>query len=74
MSHSVPRLLTPGRLAEELDVGLPRVLHILATRRHIQPVARAGILRLYSRDVIRLVRHEINAIDARKAGRGGCDE
>lgn len=67
----VPKLLTPGRIAEELGVALPRVQHVLATRRHIIPAARAGILRLYRRDAIALIRHELNAIDARRSVRGG---
>ena len=48
-----------------------RVLHVLATRPHIKPVARAGILRLYRADVVAMVRHELNAIDARRA-KGGA--
>ena len=67
---SVPALLTPGRLAGELGVPLHRVLHILRTREHIQPRARAGQVRLYSRDAISLVRHELRAQDARRGGKG----
>lgn len=62
----VPQLLTPGVIATELGVPLHRVLHVLATREHIKPTARAGTLRLYSRDAVALVRHEINAIEARR--------
>jgi hypothetical protein len=62
----IPSLLTPGRLADELGVSLPRVLYVLATRRHISPAARAGTLRLYSRKAVAMVRHELNAIDARR--------
>lgn len=66
-----PRLLTPGRIAEAVNAPLSRVLHILATRHHIRPAARAGILRLYERDAIAQVRHELSAIDARRQGRKG---
>ena len=67
MRHpGLPSLLTPGRLAGELGVPLPRVLYVLATRRHISPAARAGTLRLYHRKAVAMVRHELNAIEARR--------
>jgi hypothetical protein len=69
-THSVPNLFTPGVIAAELDAPLHRVLHILATRRHIRPVARAGMLRLYDRRTVAMVRHELNAIDARRCRKG----
>ncbi len=73
----VARLRTPGVLAADLDVPLHRVLYILGTRDHIKPSARAGCLRLYDRETVALIRHELNAIDARRAGRtpgkGGGD-
>ena len=64
-----PQLRTPGRLAAEVGVPLHRVLHVLATRSHIQPTARAGTLRLYDADAVAQVRHELNTIDARRAGK-----
>ena len=67
---AVPSLFTPGRIADELGVSLPRVLYVLATRRHIVPVARAGTLRLYDREAVARIRHELNAIDARRNGQG----
>ncbi len=63
---AVPSLLTPGRIADKLGVSLPRVLYVLATRRHIPPAARAGTLRLYDREAVAQIRHELNAIDARR--------
>ncbi|MCL4743294.1 MAG: hypothetical protein KJZ54_13950 [Phycisphaerales bacterium] len=68
-----PPLLTAGRIAEAVDEPLHRVLHVLQTRGHIKPAARAGTLRLYKRDAIAQVRHELNAIDARRVGRGCSD-
>jgi hypothetical protein len=62
-----PRLITSGVIASELRVALHRVLHVLATRQHIQPVARAGTLRLYDRLAVAMVRHELHAIDARRS-------
>jgi hypothetical protein len=69
-TQAVPSLLTPGRIAAELGVPLPRVLYVLGTRAHIRPAARAGTLRLFSREAIPLIRHELNAIDARRTGHG----
>lgn len=63
---TAPQLLTPGLLAAELNVPLHRVVYVLATRRHIRASARAGTLRLYSARAVALVRHELNAIDARR--------
>lgn len=68
---SEPRLLTPGLIAAELKVPLHRVVHVLATRAHIRPAARAGILRLYDQEAIAQVRHELSAIDARRHSRKG---
>jgi hypothetical protein len=66
-----PKLITPGVIAATLGEPLHRVINVLATRPHIQPAARAGTLRLYARDTIAMVRHELNAIDARRGRRGG---
>lgn len=63
--ESVPQLITPGVIATELGEPLHRVLNVLRTRRHIRPSARAGTLRLYARDAIAMVRHELTSIDAR---------
>jgi hypothetical protein len=71
---AVPRLITPGVIATEVHAPLHRVLHVLATREHIQPSARAGTLRLYDRKAVAMVRHELNAIDARRCRQGGGDE
>jgi hypothetical protein len=68
-----PRLITPGVIAAEVNAPLHRVLHILATRPHIRPAARAGTLRLYERDAIAQVRHELSAMDARRQSRKGVD-
>lgn len=69
-SVETPQLITPGRIAAELGEPLHRVTHVLATRDHIQPTARAGVLRLYRREVIAMVRHELNAIDAGRNRKG----
>ena len=61
------KLLTPGRIATELAAPLHRVQYILLTRPYIRPRARAGILRLFDREAVAMVRHELGAIDAKKA-------
>jgi hypothetical protein len=70
-TQAIPALLTPGRVAAELGAPIGRVLYVLATRPHIRPAARAGTLRLYNECAIAQVRHELNAIDARRTGKGG---
>ena len=69
-ARSAPRLITPGVIACDLRAPLHRVLHVLATRQHIPSAARAGTLRLYDRRAVAMVRHELNAIDARRCRRG----
>ena len=72
--EAVAKLRTPGVLAADLDVPLHRVMYILQTRDHIKPSARAGRLRLYDREALALIRHELNSIDAWRASReGGTD-
>jgi len=64
----VPKLRTPGVLAELLGVPLHRVQHVLRTRSQIRPTARAGRLRLYDLEALELVRNELKRIDARTKG------
>ncbi len=52
---TVPCLLTPGRIADDLGVSLQRVLYVLSMRRHILPAARAGTLRLYGQEAMALI-------------------
>jgi len=66
IEEPVVSLLTPGRIAKELAVPLHRVLHILRTREHIRPRARAGTIRLFRSEAVAQVRHELNAQDARR--------
>ncbi len=61
----VPRLRTPGVIAEELDCPLHQVQYILRTRKHIRPVARAGRLRLYDLQAVANIRKELIAIISR---------
>jgi len=65
MTPPPPRLDTPGRIAEKLGVPLHRVTYVIRTRA-IPPSAIAGQLRLFDRAAVARIRHEVNAIDARR--------
>ncbi|GJQ29742.1 MAG: hypothetical protein HBSAPP03_16260 [Phycisphaerae bacterium] len=71
MSSPEPHLLTVGRIASALGVPIHRVATVLRTRPHIRPLARAGTLRLFDKAAMAMVRHELNAMDAKRASRGG---
>lgn len=64
-----PTLPTVGTIAQELGVSIHRVAYVLKTRKHIRPLARVGNVWLYDLTVIAQVRHELNAIDARRSDR-----
>ena len=66
---SCPQLLTSGRIAAMLGEPIGRVSHILRSHPDIVPAAMAGNTRLFDRDALARIRHEINRIDARRAGR-----
>ncbi len=70
MTQPIPTLITAGVIAATLGEPLHRVLNVLRTREHLRPTARAGTLRLYNRHTVAMVRHELNAIDARRGGQG----
>lgn len=65
-----PKLITIGRIADECEVPIHRVRHILATRTHIEPAAYAGQVRLYRSESIEMVRLELNAIEAKRTTEG----
>ena len=60
----IPQLRTPGVIADELGVPLTRVLYVLRKRSHdIKPIGRAGVLRLYDRTAVAMVRSELQKMD-----------
>jgi hypothetical protein len=63
---SCPSLLTAGRIASALGVPLHRIQHVLATRSHIRPSARAGTLRLFDMAAVEQIRHELDEMDSRR--------
>jgi len=66
VSREPPKLDTPGRIAAKLGVPVHRVQYVIA-RRRIEPAAYAGRLRLFNREAVARIRHELNAIDARRS-------
>ncbi len=71
MGTRPPSLVTVGVMATELGTSVDRVCRILRTRSHIRPRAYAGHVRLFDNSAIAQVRHELTAIDARRAAREG---
>ena len=69
MNHTAPRLVTVGVIAAELNVPVDRVCRVLRCRPHIRPKAYAGHWRLFDNAAIAQVRHELNAIEARRSAR-----
>ncbi len=67
---TLPKLLTVGRIAERLKIPVHRVQYILATRLYIAPAALAGRTRLFNTKAVAQIRHETNAIDARRQSGG----
>ena len=62
---TVPKLITPGVIADQVGKSLQRVQYILATRPHIRPVAKAGRIRLYESKAIEQVREALSGIERR---------
>jgi hypothetical protein len=65
LQTDTPQLRTPGVIAAELDAPLSRVLYVLRSRK-IKPIGRAGVLRLYDRSAVDLVRDALREIDQRQ--------
>jgi len=57
-----------GVIATETGTTVDRVCRIIRSRPHIKPRAYAGNVRLFDNNTIAQVRHELNAIDARRQG------
>jgi len=70
MTASIDSLVTPGDIGRILRTPYHRVMYILNTRLHIQPVRRAGMIRLFDASAVDEVRQVINAIDSRRARDG----
>ena len=65
-----PALATLGTVSEQLGQPIHRIAYILRTRKHIQPTATAGRLRLFSQRTIELIKAELERIDSRWPNNG----
>lgn len=65
----IPRFHTEQRIAAMLGVSKARVAYIIRSRKHIQPAAIAGQTYCYDSNAVAQIRHELNAIDARRSDR-----
>lgn len=68
MTRVLPRLATIGEVAKLLGQPLHRIEYVLRSRPHITPRATAGGARCFDDEAIAQIRHELNSIDARRAG------
>jgi hypothetical protein len=66
MQGTIPRLITIGVIAAELGKPPHRIEYVLRTRPHIRPAAYAGTVRLFDRNAVALVKHELDQIAARQ--------
>jgi hypothetical protein len=67
MHDNIPQLRTPGIIAAELGTPLSRVLYVLRKRSHeIRPIGRAGVLRLYDKHAVEMVREELREMAQRR--------
>ncbi|MGB7158225.1 MAG: hypothetical protein WBD40_09185 [Tepidisphaeraceae bacterium] len=57
---------TVGRIAEQFDVSVHQVLHVIRTRR-IEPVGRAGVAHVYSDPAVKRIGDELRGIAERRA-------
>ncbi len=62
------KLLTTGLIAKKQRTTPERIRYIVS-RRHIQASAMAGNTKLYDNPALARIRHELNAIDARRSER-----
>ncbi|MFH1821189.1 MAG: hypothetical protein ABH852_01935 [Methanobacteriota archaeon] len=60
------RLITVGTISQEIGCPIWQVQYLLQSR-HISPTQRAGHLRIYSEEVIEILRNELAAVRDRKA-------
>ena len=70
MAKVLPILTTAETIAAELGEPLRRIHRVLAARPHIRPAALAGSTLVYHRSAVAMVRHELNAVAARRHAEG----
>jgi hypothetical protein len=65
MADDIPQLRTAGVIAAELGEPLSRVLYVLR-KLNVQPIGRAGVLRLFDRVAVQKVRDALNEMGRRQ--------
>ena len=66
-STAVPAALTVGEISRQLDEPFHRVVYVIRSR-GIQPVARAGVARVFSESAVQFIRGELRRIDEEREG------
>lgn len=69
MVTPVDSFVTPGDIRRALGEPQHRVDNVLATRGHIQPLRRVGIVRAYAKEAVEQVRLELEQIDSKRVCR-----
>ena len=69
--NNIPRLITPGVIAQRCNEPLSTASSDTRHTRTHWRCSRAGNVRLYDSEAVALVRHELHAIDARRASSPG---
>ena len=64
MNDSVEKLQTIGEIARQADQSVHRIAYIVKTRA-IRPVSRAGKLRIFAPEAVRIIKNELTRIDKR---------
>jgi hypothetical protein len=72
MANRTATAPTIGSIARQLSAPIHRVEYVIKSR-HIQPVSRAGSLRIFDEDAVERVAVAIREIDARRTGGAACN-
>jgi hypothetical protein len=72
--HQPVQLVTAGVIARRLNAPAARIAYILKTRSHIRPAAIAAGVYVYREAAVAMVRHELNALEAKRAEKGAHHE
>ncbi len=57
--------LTTGQVAQQANIPLWKAQYLIKTR-GIKPIGRAGVMRMFSPDVVGVLRSELHSIQAKK--------
>jgi hypothetical protein len=63
MSDETPKALTPGEIARRIGQPIHRVQYVIVSRQ-LEPIARAGNLRIFSEADVQYIAGQIRRMDA----------